>query len=413
MPDSASRAALARLLTAEGVSRAGNVVTAIAVPWFVLETTGSAARAGLAGFVAAAPVVISLLFGGTLVDRLGYRRVSIVADLASGVCVALIPLLHATIGLAFWELLLLILLGALLDVPGSLARMSLLPNLARAADLRIERAYALNEAGGLIAGLVAPALTGALIVAFGAPLALWIDAASFGVSAALMTGLRTPPAGAEAHEPDEPSNYRAEFIAGVRLVLTDPFLRALVGMFAVMNLLLGPLDSVILPVYARTVFGSAFDYGLLAAASGAGAIGAALLYGAVGHRLSRRGIFLGGYLAVPLALGALVTEPALGVAIALVAAIGFAVGIIDPLEYTIYFERVPERMRARALGVIGALGWCSVPVGRLLCGAMLARWGVPTTLAALALTFGMLPIVILTRPSLRDLGPPAAAQATP
>jgi MFS family permease len=409
-----ARSALVRLLAAEGISRAGNVVTAIAVPWFVLETTGSAARAGVAGFAAAAPVVFSLLFGGTLVDRLGYRRVSIVADQASGLCVALIPLLHATVGLTFGALLALIFLGALLDVPASLARMSLLPDLARASGMRIERAYAFNETGGLLAGLLGPALTGALIVAYGAPAALWIDAASFAVSAMLMTGVRTPASAEQSNAPDEPSSYRAQLIAGLRFVMHDPFLRALVGMFAVMNLLLGPIDSVILPVYARTVFGSAFDFGLLAAASGAGAIGAAVLYGAIGHRLSRRGVFLGGYLAVPLALAALVTEPALAVAVALVACIGFAVGIIDPLEYTIYFERVPERMRARALGVIGALGWCSVPVGRVLCGAMLGRWGVPTTLSILALVFGALPLVMLSRPSLQNLGPPSAElQATP
>jgi MFS family permease len=401
------------LLAAEGISRAGNVVTAIAVPWFVLETTGSAARAGVAGFAAAAPVVVSLLFGGTLVDRIGYRRASIVADLASGVCVALIPLLHATVGLSFGTLLALIFLGALLDVPGSLARMSLLPDLARASGMRVERAYAFNETGGLLAGLLGPALTGALIVVVGAPAALWIDAASFVVSATLMTGVQAPPQ-AGSRSPGQSRSYRAELAAGVRFVLHDPFLRALVGMFAVMNLLLGPLDSVILPVYARAVFGSAFDFGLLAAASGAGALGAAALYAVIGHRLSRRAIFLGGYLAVPLALGALAAEPALAVALALVAGIGFAIGVIDPLEYTIYFERVPDQMRARALGVIGALGWCSVPVGRALCGVLLGRWGVPTTLTILALTFGALPIVLLSRPSLRDLGPPSAElQATP
>ena len=402
------RAPLVRLLAAEGLSRAGNVVTAIAVPWYVLETTGSAARAGLAGFASAVAIVISLLFGGTLADRLGYRRTSIVADLASGICVALIPLLHATVGLAFWELLALIFCSALLDVPGSLARMSLLPDLAQHAGLRTERAYALNETGGLLAALAGPALTGALIVAFGAPAALWIDAASFGVAAVLMTGLRLEATQATAAVSAESRGYGAAFVVGVRFVLGDPFLRSLVAMFAVMNLLLGPLESVILPVYARAVFGSAFDFGLLATASGAGAIGAAIVFGAIGHRLSRRAIFLGGYTAVPLVLGALVFEPSLAVAMALVTLIGFAVGIIDPLEYTIYFERVPQQMRARALGVIGALGWCSVPVGRVLCGVLLSSFGVPTTLAILALLFAALPAVILTRPSLRDLGPPNA-----
>ena len=406
----AARSPLRALLLAEGISRAGNVVTATAVPWFVLETSNSAPRAGLAGVAAGLPIVLSLLFGGALVDRWGRRRVSIVADLASGCFVALIPLLHATVGLRFSTLLALIFLSALLDVPGSLARMSLLPDLAARAGLPNERAYALNESGALIAGLIGPALTGLLIVALGAPSALWIDAASFGIAALLMTrvsGTDDRPAATPDDEAICESGFRADFVAGVRFVLRDPFLRALVTLFAVMNLLIGPLESVILPVYARVTYGSAFDFGLLTAASGAGAIAAAVCFGAVGGHLPRRAVFLGGYLCVPLALGALAITPSLGVALGIVAVIGFAVGLIDPLEYTIYFERLPAALRARGLGVIGAFGWCSVPVGRAVTGALLGRWGVRTTLIALAVTFCWLPLLLVNRPSLRDMLPPS------
>ncbi|HEX5165061.1 MAG TPA: hypothetical protein VFV93_06675, partial [Thermomicrobiales bacterium] len=89
------RVPLLATIAADTISRTGNLLTAIAIPWFVLETTGSPARTGVAVFAGALPVVISLFFGGTLVDRLPYRRVSVVADLASGVSVLLIPFLHA------------------------------------------------------------------------------------------------------------------------------------------------------------------------------------------------------------------------------------------------------------------------------------------------------------------------------
>ena len=96
-----SRLPLFATIAADTISRTGNLLTAVAIPWFVLVTTGSPARTGIAVFAGALPVVISLFFGGTIVDRFSYRRVSIVSDLASGLSVAMIPLLHSLDLLSF------------------------------------------------------------------------------------------------------------------------------------------------------------------------------------------------------------------------------------------------------------------------------------------------------------------------
>src|SRR5215510_7463339 len=103
------------LFTANAISLVGNVLSAIAIPWFVLQTTGSATRTGITGFFTVFPVVLAGFFGGTLVDRWGYKRTSIIADIASGITTTLIPLMYFTIGLQFWQLMVLVFLGALLD----------------------------------------------------------------------------------------------------------------------------------------------------------------------------------------------------------------------------------------------------------------------------------------------------------
>ena len=87
-----NRTPLFALFTANAISMVGNVLTMIAIPWFVLQTTGSATQTGITGFFSLLPVVIAGLFGGALVDRLGYKRTSIAADLASGLTTALIPI---------------------------------------------------------------------------------------------------------------------------------------------------------------------------------------------------------------------------------------------------------------------------------------------------------------------------------
>jgi MFS family permease len=81
------------LLTAEGISQVGNMMTVVAGPWFVLQTTGSAAKTGLVGAALALGLLVPIL-GGPLVDRLGFRRGSVLADLVSGATVASIP--HCT-----------------------------------------------------------------------------------------------------------------------------------------------------------------------------------------------------------------------------------------------------------------------------------------------------------------------------
>ena len=68
------------LLTAAGISQVGNSMTIVAGPWFVLQTTGSAAKTGLVGAAFALGLLVPIL-GGPLVDRLGFQRGSVVTDL--------------------------------------------------------------------------------------------------------------------------------------------------------------------------------------------------------------------------------------------------------------------------------------------------------------------------------------------
>ncbi|MCW5858226.1 MAG: hypothetical protein KIS63_08060, partial [Caldilineales bacterium] len=133
------------LFAANAVSLVGNVFTLIAIPWFVLQTSGSATQTGITGFFAIAPAVLAGFLGGALIDRLGYKRTSVIADLASSVTTALIPLLYFTVGLEFWQLLVLVFLGSLLDAPGGTARSALLPELAEQAGMPIERATSLTH----------------------------------------------------------------------------------------------------------------------------------------------------------------------------------------------------------------------------------------------------------------------------
>lgn len=156
----------------------GNVFAAITIPWFVLPTTHSPAKAGITGFFNALGSVLAAFFGGAIVDRLGFKRTSVVADLASGVAVALIPILYMTVGLQYWQLLVLVFVGNLLDAPGNTARDALTPDLAGLAGLSLEQAGAAIQAVERGARMVGAPLAGLFIALAGTNNVLWFDAIS-------------------------------------------------------------------------------------------------------------------------------------------------------------------------------------------------------------------------------------------
>src|SRR5512146_1870043 len=94
IPAKLNRVPLYSLFVANAISLVGNVFTMIAIPWFVLQTTGSATQTGITGFFTILPVVLAGLLGGVIIDRLGYKLTSMIADLASGITTAIIPILY-------------------------------------------------------------------------------------------------------------------------------------------------------------------------------------------------------------------------------------------------------------------------------------------------------------------------------
>lgn len=183
---SRDRIPLIAVLSANSISTAGTSLTLIGVPWFVLETTGSAGRAGVVAFCATLPIVVSALIGGPVIDRIGRRRVSVASDLVCGVAVAAIPLLHYADSLEFWMLCALMAVSGLLHTPGNTARYVLVPDLAEHAGTTLARAASLFDAVSRGARMVGAALAGVLIALVGAETVLLLDAATFLTSALLI-----------------------------------------------------------------------------------------------------------------------------------------------------------------------------------------------------------------------------------
>ena len=396
------------LYTADAISLTGNAVAQIAIPWYVLTTTGSATLTALVVFFNFVPIVLAAFFGGVVVDRLGFRAASIVADLASSAAVAAIPLLAATVGVEIWQLMILVFAGALLDAPGATARAALFPDVVALAGVPMERASGLRSGIQQGAQLIGAPLGGVLVAAVGATAALWIDAASFLVSAALVALLVPSP----RHEAQAPrGRFFAELGEGLRFIWSRRLVRAIVLMVLLSNLIEAP-GSVVLAVFARDEYGSAADFGLLVGALGGAALAGALGYSLVGHRLPRRKTFLVCFAGVPIGYLALAAQPTLPVAIAALVLAGFAAGPINPLLFTVQTEIVPTELRGRVFGAIRAGAWAAIPLGILLGGLLVSAIGAPATFLVMGVLLATVIGYGFLNPAFREMDAGRQAEAT-
>ena len=395
------RTPLYALYVADTISLAGNAVAQIAIPWFVLATTGSATLTALAVFFNFLPIVLAAFFGGVVVDRLGFRATSIVADLASSAAVAAIPLLDVTVGIEIWQLMLLVFVGALLDAPGATARAALFPDVVELAEVRMERASGLRSAIQQGAQLIGAPLGGVLVAAFGGTDALWLDSVSFLVSAGLVAGLVPRPQARPEHEAAR-GRFLTELAEGLAFIWTRPLVRAVVAMVLLTNLIEAP-GTVVLAVFSKDVYGSAADFGLLVGVLGGAALAGALGYSAIGHRLPRRRTFLVCFAFVPVGYIALATQPSLPVAIAALAVGGLASGPINPLLFTVMTEIVPTELRGRAFGAVRGGAWAAIPLGILVGGAVVAAIGAPATFLVMGVLLAAVVGYGFLNPTFRDM----------
>lgn len=409
-PPRPNRTPFYALLGADAISVTGNMLTMVAIPWYVLETTGSAALTGVTAAAETLAVVVAGVLGGVIVDRLGPRRTSIVGDLASGATIALIPLLDQTVGLAYWQLLVLVFLGAVLDVPGWTARRGLYGTLARLGDVGLERANTGAMAVNRVAGLAGPLLAGVLIAGLGPTPVLWIDAASFAVSAGLVAagvprtaGEGTAGTAGGGGIGAAVRRYREEVRDGFRFIGGDRVIGTLLVAFSLGSLLAEPLWSVVFPVYADAVFGSAVDLGMIYGGLAAGSLLGNAAYFVWGPRLPRRATLIVGFGVRVLTLWVLVLMPPLGVIVAAVVVNAVFLEPANPIWMTVQHERVPEALRGRVLGAMMSLSYAARSLGVVGYGLLLEWGGLREALIVMASLNAVVPLVLWLAPAPRGL----------
>jgi predicted MFS family arabinose efflux permease len=419
----AGRTPLYAVLSANAVSQVGDMMVAVALPWFVLKTTGSVVQMGLAGAAVGMGTLLSSISGGPLVDRFGFRRASILSDVAAGATVAAVPLLYWVGALPFWLLLTLTFVISILNAPGDLARRALVPTLAHWAAMPLERANAIDTAIPRFAQLAGPLIGGVLVVVAGAANVLLLDAATFLLSAAAVAVAvpshtdaedkrSTPRFSGHDHQVfadcrltrSPARQYLSELRDGFRFVRTSGLLVSLIVVAMVAGLLEKPLMSVVAPVYAEDNYGSAASFGAMLGAFGAGALLGTLAFSLVGHRLPRRFTFLTCLLVAPVVMfGSLAATPPLAALLVALAVSGAIFGPMNSLFATAIQETTPTGLLGRVIGTVSALSMVGVPLGATVAGLVVAEAGVIATLIGMGGIYLALAVAMVLNPALRAM----------
>lgn len=410
-----SRAGLLTLMGAGAVTATGAGMSYVAVPWFVLQTTGSVARTGAVLAVAAVGGAATGFLAGPVVDRVGFKRASVGAYVLSGAAMSTVVVLFVTDRLTFAALVALVLLTAAFDEPRGVAISGLVPGLARDAGMSLERANATLRAISSTSLLLGPALGGLAAALIGAHLVLLFDAVA-ALAAAALVGLfvmdraghtsqgRRLPEPLAARRP----GYLADLREGVRTVREVRLLRSLVVTGAVRSALHGGVNGIVLVAIADRWWGSAASLGAMVTCGALGVLVGTLLYAAVGHRVGRRPVYLGASLALGLPLAVLGFAPPLAVALVAVGLFAMVFAPLQPLVVSALQETVPRRVFGRVGTTITVFTASAVPAGIAATATAVAVFGLRPAILGLAVGYLLLGAACWRVAAFHDLNPPGS-----
>lgn len=389
------------LLGAVAVSSVGEAMMVVAVPWFVLQTTGSVAQTGILVALGAVASGAVGFVSGPLVDRWGFRTTAVLSYTVGGLGAACIPVMHALEMLNFPILAALVVAANVLDIPASAAVTGLVPELAEDAGMPLERGNALLGGVHQVAQLCGPPLGGAAVALLGVADVLLIDAVACLLAAALILGLLSAGRARPADRPATP--YLNELRSGLRTLREHRLLRAVAVSGTAFNGLDSGLAGVVLVTYAYQHLGSATSLGILLTAFGLGAVVGTVGYAVAGHRLGARRVYLGAGFAVALLIGALAALPSLPVGAALLALLGAFAAPVGPVRTGVLQRSVPREQYGRVTAAVDTAGLVAVPLGASLTVVMVGAAGLRPAIVTLACGYLLVVGCCWAAPALRGM----------
>jgi MFS family permease len=334
------------LLARDVVSLTGTQMTWLALPWFVLTTTGSPARMGIVLAVEAASLAVFGFVSGNVVLRLGPWRTMVIADAVRAPLIALVPVLHALDALSFPLLLALVAAVTAVGVPSFASKNSMIPELVGEDEKVVAEASALVQAANRITLVVGPPLAGALIAVIGATNVLFVDAATF-IVALCLVAVFVPRVGQIEQDAESRS-----LTAGLRFLARDRLLRPWT-----IAVVVGDVGWLVLfaamPVLVISRYGEEPEVlGWIWGGWGLGAVLGSVVAFRIVAGIDRLLVASIGEMVMIAPLWLLVLDVPQLALVAAMTVSGFANGIVNAPVHTIFLMRTPRALRTKVWSVV-------------------------------------------------------------
>jgi MFS family permease len=385
------------------VSGLGNSIVMITIPWLILQETGSPAFAGLVAAISALPGLFISPIGGWLVDHIGRRSVSIGADLLSSLSVMAFPIVALTSDLSSLTILLIAVVGAIFDPAGYTARKTLLADVAKASEIKLDRLNGIHDGFMGLAWIIGPAVGAGLISTIGAVNSFWVSAALFIIAALAIAFLRVGNLGRDARDLAEQRGEvsNRSIRVGFQVLWNDKLLRTITISILVLAAVYLPTETVVLPTYFEQLDNPA-GLGIVISALAAGSTIGSFGYGWISTQLSRRTLVRMTLIGTAVSIIPMAFLPPLPLLATAAFFLGLSWGPFNPLISTLIQQRVPADQQGRVFGVQTAVFYAAPPLGMVISGLSVENVGVKTTYLFLAAILSTTAILALLTKSLRS-----------
>jgi len=347
------------------ISLLGDQFYLVALPWLVLQQTGSALAMGTVMMAGAIPRALLMLVGGAVSDRISARKILMATAMARTLCVAVIGVLVWLRVLQTWELYALSVLFGVADAFASPAQTAYLPSLLKREQL--VAASSVSQSTAQLTTIVGPVPAGFVIKTLGVASAFFVDAISFLFIIGALWKLPDPPKSQTARKAVWHS-----IAEGIAYVGNDVPLRSLMLLATIMNFSVAGPVSIGLAFMTKTRFGSPAIFGIMISAVAAGGLLGALSAGV--WKIRKRGLLiLVVSVVLGLCLGAIGLLGKVWSIAGVLLVMGAAAGIVNVHINAWAMQRIDAAMRGRAASVLMLASFGITPISLAVAG-FLVSW---------------------------------------
>lgn len=364
---------------------AGNSAVHVAIPWLVLETTGSSSQAGIVLGVSGISVIFTAPAIGGLIAVLGARPVSVWADIVSAISVLMFPIFGNLYGLNLAALLIIAISGAMFDPAGATARKTMIQPVAEREGLSLTKFNGSYEAAATIGTVIGPTVAALAIGVVGVNATFYIIAIVFVCASAFASLIPVITTRSERSRAFSIRNVVTETRLGVRTLWSDKPLLSLVGLFTLLTAIYMPVESIVLSRYFQDL-NEPQTLGYVLSAMSIGIVIGALQFHRAVRAISPATLVVISMSLIGVSVCTMALLPDALIFIGLGLALGLAFGPVSPLSNYLVQRRVPQHLHGPVFGTQFSITHLAQPVGTLSLGLIVQS----VSIAALLFVIGVL-----------------------